>query len=116
MLLALLQTLTHNALENPARLSHQLMQLLAKLASLGRVMFLPVLLALEGSANRLEDLDNFFAQLVAGILDEGFDFLFDFVGDGGEGAVETDDLFFKVGVADVTKLLTCDGVSRCAVM
>ena len=116
MLLALLQTLTHNALENPARLSHQLMQLLAKLASLGRVMLLPVLLALKGSADRLEDLDDFFAQLVAGVLDEGLDFFLDFVGDGGEGAVETDDLFFKVGVADVTKLLTCDGVSRCAVM
>ena len=74
-------------------------------------MFFPVLLALESSANRLEDLDDFFAQLVAGVLDEGFDVLFDFVGDGGEGAVETDDLLFEVRVADVAKLLTCDGVS-----
>jgi len=61
MLLALLQTLAHNAFENPARLSHQFMQLLAKLASLGRIVLLPVLLALESSANCLEDLDDFFA-------------------------------------------------------
>jgi len=111
MLLALLQTLTHNAIEDPARLSYQLMQLQTKLASLGRIVLLPVLLTLESSTNRLEDIDDFFAQLVAGVLDESFDFLFDFVGDGGEGPVETDDLLFKVGVADVTKLLTCEWVS-----
>lgn len=104
VLFAFLQTLGHNSLKNSPRLINQLMQLLAELLALGSVLFFPVLLTLESGANCLEHLDHFLAQLIAGVFDEFLCILFNSFSDRSERAIKTNDILFKISVADVFQL------------
>ena len=104
VLLTLLQTLVYNSFEDPPRLVNQFMQLLAELLAFGSVLFFPVLLTLESGANCLEHLDHFLAQLIAGVFDEFLYILFNSFGDRSERAIKTNDILFKISVADVFQL------------
>lgn len=105
MLLALFQTLPHNPIKNPPRLSNQLVQLLAELLALMCVLFLLILLALESGSNDLENLDGFFTQLVTGVFDELLHIFFNPLSDRGERTVETRNFVFEIGVADMFQRL-----------
>jgi len=100
----LLQTLGHNSLKDPPRLVNQFMQLLAELLAFGSVLFFPVLLTLESGTNCLKHLDHFLAQLIAGVFDEFLYIPFNSFGDRSERAIKTNDILFKISVADVFQL------------
>ena len=105
MLLALLQTLVHWSFKNPPCFINELMQFLEEALALRCVVFLLVLLLVECSTDFPKGLDNFFAQLIGGLLDELRCILLHPLGDRRKRSFETGDVSFEVGVANSSEHL-----------